>query len=78
MGYVSFAMVEYLFSCHLVMLQTFNLDYCNNLFSKFFIGDTNNLGILYSIHFEQKVFDLFWIDIFASSDDHIFFSSNDR
>ena len=77
MGNATFAVIKNLFSCNFVMLETLNLDYSNNLFTEFFIRNTNNLGILHSVHFKQKVLNLLWINVFASSDYHIFFPSDD-
>ena len=76
MGNATFAVIKNLFCCHFVMFQTLNFDDCNNLLTKFFIRNSNNLSILHSIHFKQKVFNLLWIHVFTSSDDHIFFSSD--
>ena len=78
MGDVSFAVVENLPCSYLIMLKAFNFYYNDNFLSKLLVWNTNDLSILYSIHFKYIVLYLFRIHILTSSDDHILLSSDYR
>lgn len=78
MGNVACAMMVYLMTGNFITLEALDFDQCSNLFTKFLIRYSNNLHILYSFHLYQEILYFFRINIFPSSDDHVFFSSNNR
>jgi len=77
MSDISLAMVENLMSCDFIMFETFYFYYCCDFLPEFLIRNSNNLNILNSIHFVNIILDLFGIDVFATSNDHVFFSTYD-
>ena len=76
MSDISFAVIQYLMAGNLVVLKTFHFNYCSYLLSEFLIRNSNHLNILNSVHFENKVLNLFRINVLPSSYDHILFPTN--
>ena len=78
MGNVTFTMIEDLFACNLIVFQTFYLYQSDYFFAKFLIRNSNDLNVLYAIHLEDVILNFLRINVLASSDNHVFFSSNNR
>lgn len=76
MGNMSCAMVENLMACNFVMFKTFYFNQGCYLLPKFLVRHSNHLHVLNAIHPKKIILDLFWINVFAASDNHILLSAD--